>query len=120
MQERSYQLREVPSGRVIVERLEVARSIWRQAVGLIGRRELNADEGLWLEPCDSIHTFGMRFAIDVLFLDRSGALLRAVSDLRPWRVCWPVRHARTVVEIPAGVVASRNIRPGFRYQIVCK
>jgi uncharacterized membrane protein (UPF0127 family) len=120
MRERSYQLREEPSGRIIVARLEVARSLWRQTVGLIGRRELDPDEGLWLEPCNSIHTFGMRFAIDVLFLDRSGVLLHMVSDLRPWRVSWPVRRARSVVEIPSGAIASRNIQPGLRYQIVCK
>jgi uncharacterized protein len=118
MQEPPCRLREVESGRVVVARMEVARSLWKQTIGLLGRKELPADGGMWLEPCNSIHTFGMQFAIDVLFLDRAGEVLRAIRDVKPWRVCLPVWGARAVVELPAGTVAMRNIRPGNRYQLV--
>ena len=116
----SYQLREEGTGRVVVARLELAKSLWKQTVGLLGRRQFPPETGMWLEPCNSIHTFGMQFAIDVLFLDASGCLIRAVRDLKPWRVCWPVWRARVVVEIPAGTVALRNIQTGIRYQLVGK
>src|SRR5690349_1799372 len=113
----SFQLCESSTGRVIVPRLEIVRSLWAQTIGLLGRKQLPQDTGLWLEPCNSIHTFGMQFAIDVLFLDATGALLRAMPQVRPWRVCWPVRRARVVVEIPEGAIAARNIQVGARYQI---
>ena len=118
MWDAAYQLSEVGTGRVVVVRLELAKSLWKQTVGLLGRRRFPADTGLWLEPCNSIHTMGMQFAIDVLFLDASGYLLRAVRDLKPWRICWPVWRARVVVEIPAGSIALWNIQPGNRYQII--
>lgn len=117
MPDRSYQLCEEATGRIIVARLEMARSFWKQTVGLLGRRGLPADGGIWLEPCNSIHTIGMQFTIDVLFLDASGALVHAASSVRPWRICWPVWRARVVVEIPEGTIALRNIQPGNRYKI---
>ncbi len=117
MGEARYQLREEGTGRVVVARLEVAKSLWKQTVGLLGRRQLPPDAGMWLEPCNSIHTIGMQFAIDVLFLDASGRLVRAAPDVKPWRICWPVLGARVVVEMPAGSIALRNIQLGNRYHI---
>src|SRR5690349_20872528 len=104
MRKATYQLREEGTGRVVIPHLEIARSLWKQTIGLLGRSQLPADSGLWIEPCNSIHTWGMKFAIDVLFLDASGTVLRTVPNVRPWRVCWPVRRARAVLEIPAGAI----------------
>jgi uncharacterized membrane protein (UPF0127 family) len=117
MREASYQLCEESTGRVIVARLELARTLWKQTVGLLGQKQLQPDSGLWLEPCNSIHTFGMQCSIDVLFLDASGRLVRAVRNLRPWRLCWPVWTARVVVEVPEGTIALRNIQVGNRYLV---
>lgn len=117
MQERLYQLCEENTGRVVVARLELARTLWKQTVGLLGRSRLAANSGIWLEPCNSIHTFGMQFAIDVLFLDASGGLVYTVQCMKPWRVCWPVWRARVVVEIPEGTIAARDIQVGNRYQL---
>ena len=118
MRKADYQLREEGTGRVVIAHLEIARNLWKQTVGLLGRSQLPADSGLWLEPCNSIHTWGMKFAIDVVFLDASGTVLRTVPNMRPWRVCWPVWKARIIVEIPAGTIDRRNISPGNRYKIV--
>lgn len=115
MQDTTFQLREAVSERVIVARLEVARSLWQQTIGLLGRSTLPEDSGMWLEPCNSIHSFGMQFSIDVLFLDATGCLVRAVQGLKPWRVCWPVWRARVVVELPQGFIAQRNVTLGARY-----
>ena len=89
--EENWQLVEGDTGRVVVSRLEVARSLWQRSVGLLGRASLDKHSALWLEPCGGIHTLGMRFPIDVLFLDREGNVLKTVSNLRPWRFCGPVR-----------------------------
>jgi uncharacterized membrane protein (UPF0127 family) len=109
------QLREAETGRVIVPRLEMATSLRQQTFGLIGRKTLPQDYGLWLEPCNGIHTFLMRVPLDVLFLDKKGYVLRAVPNLRPWRICGPVRKAAVVVELPAGTITARKVRVGALY-----
>jgi uncharacterized membrane protein (UPF0127 family) len=95
---------------VLVPDLEIARSSWSRFVGLMGRGELPVGGGLWIEPCNSIHMFFMRFAIDVLFLDRAGRVKRVMLRLRPWRVSPIVFGARTTVELPAGTLADRSLQ----------
>ncbi len=68
-----------------------------------------AGHGLWIEPCNSIHMFFMKFAIDVLFLDSGGRVKRVLLALKPWRVSPIVFGARTVVELPAGTLADRAL-----------
>jgi uncharacterized membrane protein (UPF0127 family) len=81
--------------------------------GLLGRRSLSAGEAIILEPAVSIHMFFMRFAIDALFLDRSGAVLKVVRDLRPWRLA-SAKGARSVIEMAAGSTAGLDLQPGDR------
>jgi uncharacterized membrane protein (UPF0127 family) len=100
---------ETDSGRVVVADLEVARTTWSRFVGLMGRPSLGSGAGLWIEPCNSIHMFFMRFAIDVLFLDRRRRVKKVMLNLKPWRVSPIVFGARTVVELPAGTLADRSL-----------
>jgi uncharacterized membrane protein (UPF0127 family) len=100
---------ETDSGRVVVADLEVARTTWSRFVGLMGRPSLGSGAGLWIEPCNSIHMFFMRFAIDVLFLDRRRRVKKVMLNLKPWRVSPIVFGARTVVELPAGTLADRGL-----------
>jgi uncharacterized protein len=79
--------------------------------GLLGRDGLRAGEGLLIRPTSAIHTFFMRFAIDVVFIDRAGVVLKVVSALRPWRFAGS-RGARGALELRAGEAAMRGIRPG--------
>ncbi len=111
------QLWELETTRPVVGRLEIADTAWKRAVGLLGRARMEADTGLWLEPCNGIHTLALRFPIDVLFLDREGRALRLVPDLPPWRTCGPVPGARIVVELPAGTLKAQGIRLGQRYMV---
>ncbi|OGR51919.1 MAG: hypothetical protein A2049_07725 [Elusimicrobia bacterium GWA2_62_23] len=75
--------------------------------GLIPRRDLGPEEGLWLEPCAMIHMCFMRFAIDAVFLGEGGKVLRVLPNLRPWRFSPWVPGARGVLELPAGRAAGR-------------
>lgn len=81
-------------------------------VGLLGHASLAEDEGLWIEPCNSVHMFGMRFPIDVVFVDAEGRVVRVVDTLRPWRMTLPVRGARAALEIPAGAAARTRTEAG--------
>jgi len=81
--------------------------------GLLGRRSLPAGEGILLRPAGSVHMFFMRFAIDVVWLDRDLEVVGVTPHLRPWRAA---RHrgARAALELPAGESARAGVRPGDR------
>jgi uncharacterized membrane protein (UPF0127 family) len=83
-----------------------------RTVGLLGRGELPAGEGLWIERSPSIHMFFMRFAIDAVFVDGAGRVVRVVENLRPWGVVAWVRGARDCVELPAGSVQPTGTQVG--------
>jgi uncharacterized protein len=79
--------------------------------GLLGRDGLAPSSALILAPCFAIHTAFMRFAIDVLFLDRGGCVLRIVHDLPPWRIATAPK-ACAVVEFAAGTLRGQDFVVG--------
>lgn len=97
--------------------VEVADTPWRRLCGLLGRKGLAAGEGLIIRPCQGVHSFGMGFAIDVVYVDGEGAVLQTVTPLSPNR-CGPfVATARWVLELPAGSLAATGTTPGHRLAI---
>lgn len=84
--------------------------------GLLGRESLTADEGLWIVPCPMIHTFFMKFPIDVLFLDSKLTVRRVIEDLRPWRLSPWVLSAHSVLELKGGVLKG-SVRVGDRIEM---
>ena len=99
--------------RVVCERCLLAETPLARMRGLLGRRGLDSGEGLLLRPASSVHTFFMRFPIDVVFLDRHGVVKRVAEHVRPWRTVG-CRGAKAVVELAAGEAARRDIKPGRR------
>ncbi len=97
-------------GEVVADRLLVTRGPLERMRGLLWRPPLAAGEAMYLERCNAVHTVGMRYAIDVVFLDASGVVLRVVSALRPMRMAACLR-ARTTVEFAAGACARAGITP---------
>ena len=97
--------------RVVASRCVVADRPWSRLRGLLGRRSLADGEGLLIVPAASIHTVGMRFAIDALFLDRAGVVLATVEDLRPWCMAG-CRGAKAVLELPAGSARRAGVGDG--------
>ena len=98
-------------GREVCGRCTVADTPLRRMRGLLGRSELLPEEALLLRPAPSVHTFFMRFPIDVVFLDRDLTVLRVAHAVRPWRAV-SCRRARSVLELAAGEAARRSIREG--------
>jgi uncharacterized protein len=80
--------------------------------GLLGRRSLEPGEGLLLKPAGSVHTAFMRFAIDVVFLDRELRVLRVAPSVGPWRLV-AQRGAKAVLELPAGAAERAGLEPGM-------
>jgi uncharacterized protein len=97
---------------VLVNAGHIASSPWSRLVGLLGRREFQPGDGLLLRGEQAIHTLGMFFPIDVVYLDRDGRVLRAVGTLPPQRLGPLVRKARNVLELPAGTLAATHTREG--------
>jgi uncharacterized membrane protein (UPF0127 family) len=89
-------------GAVVVADLELASGFWSRLRGLQFRSALPASSGLLLIPCGSIHTFCMRFAIDVIWLDARGVVLGVRAGVRPWRIALAPRGTQAVLEVPAG------------------
>lgn len=81
-------------------RLAHARSFWERAAGLFRQGRPGWHQGLLINPCNAVHTFGLTYAIDVVFLGRNGRVLKTVHALRPNRVAW-CSSAHSVVEFPA-------------------
>lgn len=99
-------------GADLAERCGEARGFFARGKGLMGRPGLAPGEGLLIDPCSSVHSFFMRFPIDVVFVDRAHrvvGLTEAMSPNRPFAGAWGARY---VVELPAGTVAATGTRVG--------
>ena len=81
-----HRARVASGGAVLAERLRLAHTHWARLRGLLGTKRLDPGHGLWLRPCRQIHMFGMRYAVDAVFLDEHQRVVRALSELSPWRV----------------------------------
>jgi uncharacterized protein len=95
--------------------VEVADRGAKRRKGLLGRERLSPEEGLWIVPCEAIHTLGMRFPIDLVYLDRSKRVTKVRSDVPPWRmsVCL---SAHSVLELASGTVRRTRTRPGDKLE----
>jgi len=95
---------------LLADRAERATHFIERLMGLLGRARLDAGEGLQIAPCSCIHTFFMRFPIDVVFLDGAQRVLKVAPRIRPWRVIGCSR-ARSVLELPPGTLEKTGTRP---------
>jgi uncharacterized membrane protein (UPF0127 family) len=98
-------------GTVVCRRCEIADTPFRRLRGLLGRDSLAPGEGMLFRPLGSIHTFFMRFPIDVVFCDRDLTVVGVVRNLKPWRAAGR-RRARVVIELAAG--AASGVSEGER------
>ena len=95
--------------------MEVADSGPKRNKGLLGRDRLSPGEGLWIVPCEAVHTFAMRFAIDLVYLDRKNRIKKLSSDVPPWRLS-ACLSAHSVLELPAGTIRDTKTRFGDTFE----
>lgn len=85
---------------------------WGQRLrGLLGQPPLGIEAGLLISPCTSVHTFGMRYSLDLVFIDKRGAVVKCVEALKPNRVAGAYR-ARHALELAPGSIAAKRIQIG--------
>lgn len=111
-------VRDLATGLLLGERLRIADSIYSRLRGLLGHPEPGSGEGLLIEPCNGIHTVGMRYPIDVLFLSPEGWVLRCERALPPGRFVPYVADSRRVLELPAGTIDASGTAVGHRLAVV--
>ncbi len=100
---------------VVAKRAWRTQSAWERMRGLLGRPALSPDEGLLIEPCSSVHTLGMGYPIDVVYLSREGRVVKIREGLAPLRLSQCLGAAMTL-ELAAGAAARHHIEPGQHLQ----
>jgi uncharacterized membrane protein (UPF0127 family) len=90
------------NGKVVARRVEYAETSAQRRKGLLGRSQMDPEEGLYIAPCEWVHTFGMRFPIDVAFLAGDGRVLTVHHGLKPNRLSKIAWRAEGVLELAAG------------------
>ncbi len=104
-------------GAILAAKLEVAGSGTARRKGLLGRENLASGEGLWIVPCESVHTFFMRFPIDLVYLDRKNRVRKLCAGVGPWRIS-ACLMARSVLELPAGAIRATQTQRGDIVEVV--
>jgi uncharacterized protein len=96
---------------VLAHSVEVANRGATRQKGLLGRNHLPAGEGLWIIPCESVHTFFMRFAIDLVYIDRAMKVRKVRNSVPPWRLS-ACLSAHSVIELASGTIETTQTREG--------
>ena len=95
--------------------VKVADTSSARRTGLLRQSSLAAGEGLWIVPCEGIHTWGMKFSIDVAFLSRKRQIVKIRKDMGKWRIAWCL-WAHSVLELPAGTLEQTGTCRGDQLQ----
>ncbi len=105
------------TGAVLASDLQFAHTHWTRLKGLLGTRRLERGRGLWLKPCNQIHMFAMRYAVDVVFLDAQHRVVHTLPSLAPWKISPRINSAESVLELPSGTLAEVPLARGTRIAI---
>ena len=103
-------------GTVLATCLEVADTGQKRNKGLLGRKGLEPGGGLWIVPCESVHTFFMQFPIDLVYLDRKYRVRKVRHSVGPWRLS-ACLSAHSILELPAGAIQSSQTQRGDTLEI---
>ncbi len=102
--------RMIVNNKVILDKIIMADTYTKRLQGLLGRKELQEGEGMMIVPCNSIHSFRMKFSIDVLFVDRDNVVVKVLRDFKPGRMGPLVFKSHFVMEASAG--AFKDVKVG--------
>jgi uncharacterized protein len=110
-QDAKVQVTNITRNTQIATSVEIAKSGAKRSKGLLGRKGLGPGEGLWIVPCEAIHTFGMQFSIDLVYLDREYRIRKIRKNVPPWRVS-ACLSAHSVIELAGGAIQVHDAQPG--------
>lgn len=98
--------------KLIASEITKADKFFSRFKGLMFKKFMGRSEGLFIIPCKQVHTFNMRFDIDVIFLDKHHEVLHIEHSMKPGKLSKSIRGAHSVIELCAGVAAQHEIRIG--------
>ena len=101
----------------LATRVEVADTGLSRLIGLLGRRSLQPNGGIWIVPSNAIHTFGMLFRFDLLLIDKSYKVVGLRESIRPFTMTWPNFRARSVLELPVHSISNSRTEVGDQLRI---
>lgn len=107
----------VTRGTVLAEQGETARSFWARLKGLLLTETLQGGQGLLIKPCNSIHTIGMSYSIDALFVNSQDIVIKVAANIKPYRAV-ACTHSAYVIELPAGILAGTGTQIGDKVEFV--
>jgi uncharacterized membrane protein (UPF0127 family) len=96
---------------MLADRADIADTSAKRRTGLLKHKSLEPGQGLWIAPCEGVHTFGMKFPIDVLFLSRKKKVLKVSPNMVRRRIAFKLR-AHSVLELPAGTTDETGTQKG--------
>jgi uncharacterized membrane protein (UPF0127 family) len=102
---------------ILADNCFVAKGPLQRVKGLLGRSSMQRGSALLLKPCNSIHSFFMKFAIDALFVDKSNRVVGILPEFRPFRISPVYFQACCVIEFPAGTLLPESVRVGDRISL---
>jgi uncharacterized protein len=91
-------------GTVLAQNVLIADNLLTRMFGLMFQKSMGTKDGLLIDPCNSIHTFFMRFPIDVIFIGRNGKIVKILRDMKPWRMSWLYFQSSQVLEMNSGAL----------------
>lgn len=100
----------------LASNVEVAASGVKRSRGLLGRKGLARGEALWIVPSEAVHTFGMQFSLDLVYLDRRLRIRKIRRNVPPWRLS-ACLSAHSVVELAAGSIRETDAQPGDQVEL---
>ena len=101
---------------MLAEAADVADTSAKRRTGLLKHTSLEPGDGLWIVPCEAVHSFGMKFTIDVIYLDRKRKVKKVRSEMVPRRISGCLT-AHSVLELPAGTIARTGTQAGDQLEI---
>jgi hypothetical protein len=101
---------------VLADAAEMADTSAKRRTGLLKHTHLDPGQGLWIVPCESVHSFFMKFAIDLVYLDRKKKVRKVRHRMVPWRLS-ACLSAHSILELPAGAVAASGTQAGDQLEI---
>lgn len=104
----------VRTGKNLAHQAKLAANFWNRMIGLLGKASFERGEGLILSPCNNVHTFFMRFNLDLIFINKEEVVTKVVENLPPWKISHFVLNASTVIELPAGTIQDSGTMIGDR------
>ena len=105
------------TGTTLATNVKVADNLFTRMKGLLGKKGLPIGEALWIKPCFSVHTFFMKFPIDVIFLNKKNQVIAAISNLTPNRMTRLFPQSFSVLELPTGMIDASNTQIGDKIDI---